>query len=195
MLPDMLHDTSAPVAAGTEAVISIRNLRTVFGARVIHDGIDLDVYRGEVLALVGGSGSGKSTLLREMIMLQEPDAGSIQLFGTDVVGISTAGAQQLRRRFGVAVRALTVDNGYLSATAMENAARVCAAVDVEHVVIRPRPERLREAFRGAVYAVASGAYDICLALGDGIQHLFESVLLNTVLKAEFGSNIIPKKNT
>ena len=48
-----------------------------------------------------GSGSGKSTLLREMIMLQEPDAGSIQLFGTDMVGISTAGAQQLRRRFGV----------------------------------------------------------------------------------------------
>ena len=87
--------------AGREAVISIRNLRTAFGARVIHDGIDLDVYRGEVLALVGGSGSGKSTLLREMIMLQVPDAGSVQLFGTDVVDISAAGAQQLRRRFGV----------------------------------------------------------------------------------------------
>ena len=101
MLPDTLHDTSAPVAASREAVISIRNLRTVLGARVIHDGIDLDVSRGEVLALVGGSGSGKSTLLREMIMLQQPDAGSIQLFGTDVVGISGAGAQLLRRRFGV----------------------------------------------------------------------------------------------
>ena len=86
---------------GREVIISIRDLRTVFDARVIHDGIDLDIYRGEVLALVGGSGSGKSTLLREMIMLQTPDSGTVKLFGEDVVGISEAGAGRLRRRFGV----------------------------------------------------------------------------------------------
>jgi len=84
-----------------EVVIGIRGLRTVFDDRVIHDGIDLDVYRGEVLALVGGSGSGKSTLLREMIMLQAPESGTVELFGEDVVGISEFGAQRLRRRFGV----------------------------------------------------------------------------------------------
>jgi len=84
-----------------EVIISIRDLRTVFDAHVIHDGIDLDIYRGEVLALVGGSGSGKSTLLREMIMLQTPDSGSVRLFGEEVVGISEAGARRLRRRFGV----------------------------------------------------------------------------------------------
>ncbi len=84
-----------------EAVISIRGLRTAFGKRVVHDGLDLDVLRGEVLALVGGSGSGKSTLLREVIMLQEPAAGSIKLFGTELIGISEQGAQQLRRRIGV----------------------------------------------------------------------------------------------
>jgi len=84
-----------------EMVISIRGLRTAFGKRVIHDRIDLDVLRGEVLALVGGSGSGKSTLLREVIMLQEPAAGSIKLFGTELIGISDQGAQQLRRRIGV----------------------------------------------------------------------------------------------
>jgi len=95
------HATPAAAVAGREAVISIRNLSTVFGTHVVHDGIDLDVYRGEVLALVGGSGSGKTTLLQEMIMLQEPAAGSVKLFGTDVVGISVAAAQQLRRRFGV----------------------------------------------------------------------------------------------
>ena len=101
MAPGQSGGPVAETADSSDAVISIRGLRTAFGPRVIHDGIDLDVYRGEVLALVGGSGSGKSTLLREMIMLQEPDAGSVQLFGTDVVDISTAGAQQLRRRFGV----------------------------------------------------------------------------------------------
>ena len=84
-----------------EVIISIRDLRTVFDTRVIHDGIDLDVYRGEILALVGSSGSGKTTLLREMIMLQTPESGSVKLFGADVVGISEAGAQRLRRRFGV----------------------------------------------------------------------------------------------
>lgn len=89
---------SAPAG---EIVISIRGLKTVFGSRVIHKDINLDVYRGEVLALVGGSGSGKSTLLREMIMLHEPDGGSVKLFGNEVIGISEAGAEQQRRRFGV----------------------------------------------------------------------------------------------
>jgi len=83
------------------AVISIRKLRTVFGEHVIHDRIDLDVFRGEVLALVGGSGSGKTTLLREMIMLQTPAAGSIKLFDTEITGIPEHGAQQLRHRIGV----------------------------------------------------------------------------------------------
>lgn len=84
-----------------EVVIRVRGVRTVFGSRVIHDGIDLDVYRGEVLALVGGSGSGKSTLMREMIMLHQPDGGSVRLFDTELVGISQRSAQQLRRRLGV----------------------------------------------------------------------------------------------
>jgi phospholipid/cholesterol/gamma-HCH transport system ATP-binding protein len=95
-------DTACPdKSSGREVIISIRGLRTVFDERVIHDGIDLDIYRGEVLALVGGSGSGKSTLLREMIMLQTPESGSVKLFDTDVVEISEAGAQRLRRRIGV----------------------------------------------------------------------------------------------
>ena len=87
--------------AGREVVISLRGVRTLFGERVIHDGVDLDVYRGEVLALVGGSGSGKSTLLREMIMLHTPDGGSIRLFGTEVVGIDEPNADALRCRLGV----------------------------------------------------------------------------------------------
>ena len=91
---------SAP-ASEREVVIRVRGVRTVFGTRVIHDGIDLDVYRGEVLALVGGSGSGKSTLMREMIMLHQPDGGSVELFGTELVGIGNRDAQRLRRRLGV----------------------------------------------------------------------------------------------
>ena len=82
-------------------VIEVRGLRTQFGSAVIHEDLDLSVRRGEVVALVGGSGSGKTTLLREIIMLATPAAGSIHLFGHDVIGISWREAVLLSRRFGV----------------------------------------------------------------------------------------------
>jgi phospholipid/cholesterol/gamma-HCH transport system ATP-binding protein len=82
-------------------VIEIRGLSTRFDALQVHEALDLDVARGEVMALVGGSGSGKTTLLREVIMLQQPSGGSIRLFGEEVVGIGEAAAERLRRRFGV----------------------------------------------------------------------------------------------
>lgn len=84
-----------------EIVIAVRGLRTQFGATVIHHLLDLDIRRGEIVALVGGSGSGKTTLLRVMIMLLQPAAGSIRLFGEEIVGISDSAAFRLRRRFGM----------------------------------------------------------------------------------------------
>jgi phospholipid/cholesterol/gamma-HCH transport system ATP-binding protein len=92
---------SSSAATGREVILRLRGVRTVYGTRVIHDGVDLDVYRGEILALVGGSGSGKSTLLREMIMLRPPDGGSIRLFDTELAGIGEADADALRCRLGV----------------------------------------------------------------------------------------------
>lgn len=92
---------SLPANDAREVIIRLRGVRTVFGERVIHESVDLDVYRGEVIALVGGSGTGKSTLLREMIMLHPPDGGSIQLFGIELDGISPDDADGLRRRLGV----------------------------------------------------------------------------------------------
>ena len=91
---------SATVAAES-TVIAVRGLRTQFGAEIIHDNLDFDVHRGEIIALVGGSGSGKTTLLRAIIMLLKPTAGSIKLLGQEVIGISDSAAFQLRRRFGM----------------------------------------------------------------------------------------------
>ena len=85
----------------TEAVINMRAIVTRFGDRLIHDGIDLAVRHGEVLALVGGSGSGKTTLLREMIGLQRPAAGAVEVFGRDILRIRGAELAALRRRWGV----------------------------------------------------------------------------------------------
>ena len=64
-----------------EAVISVRDIRNQFGTQVIHDQLDLDIFRGEVLGIVGGSGTGKSVLLRTILGLNKPAHGLIELFG------------------------------------------------------------------------------------------------------------------
>lgn len=87
--------------AGDMPVIEISKVTTRFGEHVVHDGLDLEVRRAEIFALIGGSGSGKSTLLREMILLQRPDAGAIQVLGVDLQDINDAGALALRQRWGV----------------------------------------------------------------------------------------------
>jgi phospholipid/cholesterol/gamma-HCH transport system ATP-binding protein len=89
------------VAPTDEYVVQVDGLRTRFGAAVVHDGVSLAVRRGEIFALVGGSGCGKSTLLREVLLLQAPEAGSIRVFGREVVGLNDEEALPLRRRFGV----------------------------------------------------------------------------------------------
>lgn len=85
----------------SDTVIELRQVETRFGDFVVHTGLDLDVRRGEVLALVGGSGSGKTTLLQEMIMLHRPSAGRIRMLGVDVLRARERERQALRRRFGV----------------------------------------------------------------------------------------------
>jgi phospholipid/cholesterol/gamma-HCH transport system ATP-binding protein len=88
-------------AAVAESVIELRGVSTRFGEHVVHDGLDLEVRRAEIFALVGGSGSGKSTLLREMILLQRPDAGAIRVLGVDLLGLADDAATALRQRWGV----------------------------------------------------------------------------------------------
>jgi phospholipid/cholesterol/gamma-HCH transport system ATP-binding protein len=84
-----------------EAVIEVRGIVTRFGAQVVHDGLDLQVHRGDLVALIGGSGTGKSVLLREIIGLQRPNAGSVRLLGTDVWTAPDAALAAMRRRFGM----------------------------------------------------------------------------------------------
>lgn len=87
--------------AEQEPVISVRSLRTAFGEQVIHDNLDLDVRKGEILGVVGGSGTGKSVLMRAIIGLQEPEAGEVSVFGTPMRGKEEDKAFEVRRRWGV----------------------------------------------------------------------------------------------
>ena len=85
----------------SEAVIEISKVSTRFGDHVVHAGLDLEVRRSEIFALVGGSGSGKSTLLREMILLHRPDSGSVRVLGEDLQSLGEDAALALRQRWGV----------------------------------------------------------------------------------------------
>ncbi|MDZ7710640.1 MAG: ABC transporter ATP-binding protein [Roseovarius sp.] len=84
-----------------EAIISVRGLRNQFGNNIVHDNLDLDVWRGEVLGVVGGSGTGKSVLLRSIVGLLRPTAGSIQMFGIDALAADEDARLDIDRRNGV----------------------------------------------------------------------------------------------
>jgi len=82
-------------------VIEVRGLRNQFGTQVVHDGLDLDVRRGEIIGVVGGSGSGKSVLLRSIIGLHRPAAGRVTVLGTDMLGAGEDERVSIERRCGV----------------------------------------------------------------------------------------------
>lgn len=85
----------------TKPVVSVRGLFKAIDGQPILNGVDLDVYAGEVLVILGDSGSGKSTLLRHMIGSLSPDQGSVCLFGDDLSALSQAELEETRKKIGV----------------------------------------------------------------------------------------------
>ncbi len=98
-------------------ILSIRGLRNTFGEQVVHDNLDLDVRRGEILGVVGGSGTGKSVLLRSIIGLQKYESGTITINGENIHNLSVPAAKAMRAHWGVLFQ-----NGALftSLTVLEN---------------------------------------------------------------------------
>jgi phospholipid/cholesterol/gamma-HCH transport system ATP-binding protein len=84
-----------------EPVIQISGLKTQFGKQIVHDNLELEVRRGEVLGVVGGSGTGKSVLLRTIVGLQAVNAGSINVLGTEVTSCGAEAQHILRQNWGV----------------------------------------------------------------------------------------------
>jgi phospholipid/cholesterol/gamma-HCH transport system ATP-binding protein len=98
----MVPESVAPLAWDDDLAIRVRGLRNAFGQQVIHDNLDLDVRRGEILGVVGGSGTGKSVLMRSIIGLQLPEQGEITVFGTSTLDLpDDASTRDVRRRWGV----------------------------------------------------------------------------------------------
>lgn len=82
-------------------IISIDSIYTKFGKQVVHKGVTIDIYKGSVVALIGGSGCGKSVLLKEIIGLQRPTSGEIKVFDVDVWKCDEDTLNDVRKRFGI----------------------------------------------------------------------------------------------
>ena len=84
-----------------EVMISLRQLTMAFGSKVILDELDLDVYKGETLAVIGPSGSGKSTVIKVLTGLLAPTSGSVQIEGQETSGFDDDAWDELRCHMGV----------------------------------------------------------------------------------------------
>jgi phospholipid/cholesterol/gamma-HCH transport system ATP-binding protein len=82
-------------------VVAVRGIVNRFGAQVVHDGLDMEVRRGEIFGIVGGSGSGKSVLLRTILGLQRPQAGSVEIEGRDLTRLHGAELRAVKHSYGV----------------------------------------------------------------------------------------------
>ena len=89
------------IAATAVPKIRLRGLTKAFGDKLVLDGIDLDIMAGTSMVVIGGSGSGKSVLLKCILGLIEPDAGSIEIDGQDVLRRDRRESEAIRARIGM----------------------------------------------------------------------------------------------
>ena len=94
------HGKAAPAGEG-EVIIRVRGLTNRFGSKTVHEDLDLDVMKGEVLGVIGGSGTGKSVLMRSIVGLHTPNAGEVEVFGQRLGKLSRDERIKVERRWGV----------------------------------------------------------------------------------------------
>ena len=98
---EVTEDTLQQALESDAPVIRVRGLVNRFGKQTVHDGVDLDVRRGEIIGVVGGSGSGKSVLMRSILGLRTPDAGRIEVLGVDARADDPVTRRHIERNTGV----------------------------------------------------------------------------------------------
>lgn len=84
-----------------DPIIQVRDLENSFGSHVVHEHLNLDLYSGEIVGVVGGSGTGKSVLLRSILGLRPPTSGQVTVFGQNLAQLNSDERSLVERRFGV----------------------------------------------------------------------------------------------
>lgn len=108
-----------PRPSDDDIAIRIRGVVMRFGAQTVLHGVDLDIRRGETIAIFGGSGSGKSTLLRTIIGSHVPDEGTIEILGHEICHADMKTLNEVRKQFGILFQSGALFN---SMTLAENVA-------------------------------------------------------------------------
>ncbi|MCE5361841.1 ABC transporter ATP-binding protein [Pseudomonas anguilliseptica] len=135
-----------------EAIIEVRGLVNRFGTQTVHQDLALDLYRGEVLGVVGGSGTGKSVLLRCILGLRQANAGTVRVFGEELLALPPQRRSQLERRFGVLYQRGAL---FSSLTVTENTALPL----IEHAGLTPAAAERLAQVKLALVGLPRGAGD------------------------------------
>lgn len=85
----------------TEPIIEVVGLKNYLGGHWVHSDVNFTVNQGEIFAIIGGSGSGKTTIFRSLLMLLQPSAGEIHIFGKNILHLKDDEANKIRHRWGV----------------------------------------------------------------------------------------------
>ena len=85
----------------SETKIKITNLKKAFGRKVVLDGVDLEVKKGESLVVIGGSGTGKSVLIKFIQGILVPETGSIKIDGNEIVGVNEKQKEEMHAKMGM----------------------------------------------------------------------------------------------
>lgn len=86
---------------GGEPIIQVEHVRNQLGESWVHDDLSFEVYRGEIIAIIGASGCGKTTLLNTILMLRQQTAGRVRVFDVDTVDSTNRQKMSIRQRWGV----------------------------------------------------------------------------------------------
>jgi len=112
-------------------LLEVQGIVNRFGTQVVHDGIDMQVYEGEVFGIIGGSGAGKSVLLRTILGLRKPDAGSVRFLGRDLTQLREPELYELKASYGVTFQ----EGALFSALTVQQNVQLPM---IEHLQLSPR---------------------------------------------------------
>ncbi len=145
-----------------EVVLEMKNIKKHFGEKLVHEGLNLSLLKGEILAIFGGSGTGKSVALRSLIGLEKPDSGEILFRGHDITKLKESQLIDVRKKI-----AYVFQNGALfdSMTVEENLAYPL----IEHTKLND--EQIREKIRALLALIGMQGSEQLLpaSLSGGMQ--------------------------